>query len=322
MEAMFPNAVNSYPADGSNYDRAKEVKAFNETKAGVKGLVDAGVTKIPTFFVHPPEHVQNPSSEMTGNSASFQIPVIDFEGFESCRREEVVDEIRKASETWGFFQMVNHGIPVSVLEEMLDGAKRFHEQPQEVKTEFYSQDRQQPVRFYSNGDLLVNRGPACWRDTVSFDFKDGNLNPELFPEIFRLDVGHNHAHRPMFSDYSPARHHGWPPSSPSKPMGRYPPLQGALVVNLGDLMQLISNDRFKSVEHRVVVGQVRSRASVACLFYPSTANYNSKLYGAIKELLSDNNPPAYREINMKEYMAYVGSRALDGSSNLSHFRLA
>ncbi|KAL3603514.1 hypothetical protein D5086_004373 [Populus alba] len=83
-----------------------------------------------------------------------------------------------------------------------------------------------------------------------------------------------------------------------------PTLQGALVVNLGDFMQLITNDRFKSVEHRVLVGQVGSRTSVACLFYPGTANYNSKPYGAIKELLSDNNPPRYRETNMAEYMAY------------------
>lgn len=76
------------------------------------------------------------------------------------------------------------------------------------------------------------------------------------------------------------------------------------------------------MEHRVLVGQVGSRTSVACLFYPGTANYNSKPYGAIKELLSDNNPPRYRETNMAEYMAYVRSRALDCSSNLSHFELA
>ena len=39
----------------SDYDRAKEVKEFDETKAGVKGLVDSGVVKIPRFFIHPPE---------------------------------------------------------------------------------------------------------------------------------------------------------------------------------------------------------------------------------------------------------------------------
>jgi hypothetical protein len=51
--------------------------------------------------------------------------------------------------------------------------------------EFYSRDRKQPVRFFCNGDLLVNRAPANWRDTIAFDFQDGKLDPELFPETFR-----------------------------------------------------------------------------------------------------------------------------------------
>lgn len=53
-EVMPPNAVSSCLGDGSSsYDKAKEVGAFNETKAGVKGLVDSGVTKIPRFFCPP-----------------------------------------------------------------------------------------------------------------------------------------------------------------------------------------------------------------------------------------------------------------------------
>ncbi|KAL9358746.1 hypothetical protein Peur_046869 [Populus x canadensis] len=377
MEVMPPNAVSSFLEDGSSsYDKAKEVRAFNETKAGVKGLVDSGVTKIPRFFVHPPEYVQNPSSE-TSSDIGLQIPVVDFEGFGGCRRQEVVDEARKALETWGFFQMVNHGIPVSVLDEMLAGVKRFHEQPQDKKMDFYTHDYKKPVRFFSNGDLLVNRGPACWRDTVAFDFKDGKLDPELFPDTVRNEV-RNYITQMikmkkticelisealgLHSDYLSSIEcmeteillgHYYPTCpEPDLTVGTtvhtdpcfltlllqdnmgglqvrnqnqwvdVPTMQGALVVNLGDFMQLITNDRFKSVEHRVLVGQVGSRTSVACLFYPGTANYNSKPYGAIKELLSDNNPPRYRETNMAEYMAYVRSRALDCSSNLSHFKLA
>lgn len=170
--------------DQSNYDKTKEVKAFDETKAGVKGLVDSGATKIPRFFIHPPENVQNLSSEIIDISLQ-QFPVIDFEAFESIRRVEVINEIRKASETWGFFQMVNHGIPIRVLDEMLAGVTRFHEQPNEVKIEFYSRDPKKPVRYFSNGDLLVSKQPANWRDTVAFDFQDSKLDPGFFPQIFR-----------------------------------------------------------------------------------------------------------------------------------------
>ena len=45
------NAENSINEDEeSNYDRGKEVKAFEETKACVKGLVDSGASNIPRIL--------------------------------------------------------------------------------------------------------------------------------------------------------------------------------------------------------------------------------------------------------------------------------
>jgi len=81
------------------------VKPFDETKAGVKELGDSGVPKIPRLFTRPSEKVQKPSSK--SSNFGLQVPTIDFEGFGSSRRIEVVNEIRKASENWGFFQVVN-----------------------------------------------------------------------------------------------------------------------------------------------------------------------------------------------------------------------
>jgi hypothetical protein len=42
--------------------RIKELKAFDETKLGVKGLVDAGITKIPQMFHHPPDNTKKVSN--------------------------------------------------------------------------------------------------------------------------------------------------------------------------------------------------------------------------------------------------------------------
>ncbi|KAG5246315.1 1-aminocyclopropane-1-carboxylate oxidase [Salix suchowensis] len=374
MELMIPSAADSFLQDESSYDKGEAVKAFDETKAGVKGLVDSGVTKIPRFFIHPPEDVQKSSPE--SSHLGLQVPVINFEHCGSYRRSEVVNEIRKASEIWGFFQMVGHGIPVSVLDDMLAGVRRFHEQHRDVKMEFYSRDRKQPVRFFCNGDLLVNRAPANWRDTIAFDFQDGKLDPELFPETFREEVSQYIRHMIQMkktlselisealglpSDYLSSIEcmeteslvcHYYPACpEPDLTLGAtkhrdpslmtillqdnmgglqvrnqtqwvdVPPLQGALVVNIGDFMQLITNDKFKSVEHRVLVGQQGSRTSVACFFYPSAAN-KFKPYGAIKELVSDDNLPIYRETHVAEFLAYFRSKGLDGSPTLAHFKLA
>jgi hypothetical protein len=144
------------------YDRASELKAFDDTKLGVKGLVDAGVTEIPRIFYSPPDDMDNSASGDT----QFSIPVIDVQGIEKdvIKRKEIVESIRGASETWGFFQLVNHGIPVSVLEEMKEGARRFYELDAQVKKEFYTRDPMRPVVYNSNFDLYS--APATnWRDT-------------------------------------------------------------------------------------------------------------------------------------------------------------
>ena len=37
------------------YDQASKLKAFDESKAGVKGIVDAGVSIVPRIFIKPPD---------------------------------------------------------------------------------------------------------------------------------------------------------------------------------------------------------------------------------------------------------------------------
>ncbi|RHN38773.1 putative deacetoxyvindoline 4-hydroxylase [Medicago truncatula] len=98
------------------------------------------------------------------------------------------------------------------------------------------------------------------------------------------------------------------------------PVSGALIVNIGDLLQLITNDRFKSVEHRVLANKIGPRISVACFF--STGHWSSsKLYGPIKDLLSEDNPPKYRETTVADYLAYFVEKGLDGTSALTHYKI-
>ena len=149
-----------------NSERLVELKAFDETKRGVKGLVDDGISIVPSIFIHPlsPSLASLPPPKP---NISFSIPVINLNGIEegSNLRKEIIERIRDASEKWGFFQVVNHGIAISVLEEMLTRIRGFFEQDDEAKKASYTRDCNKKVVYNSNFDLYT--GPAAsWRDTL------------------------------------------------------------------------------------------------------------------------------------------------------------
>ncbi|KAF8394293.1 hypothetical protein HHK36_020499 [Tetracentron sinense] len=185
-ERMEMTGAGEFPAvTKPNYDRFEELKAFDETKAGVKGLVDAGVVKLPRIFIRPPDELalEKLNSHI---QTHFEVPVIDLAGIDrDDRRKEIVDEIGRASERWGFFQVVNHGVPATVLEDMIEGILGFNEQDHEVKKELYSRDCQRRVRFSSNFDLYKTRA-ANWRDTLNFDMLSPDLlSSQALPAICR-----------------------------------------------------------------------------------------------------------------------------------------
>ncbi|KAF2285432.1 hypothetical protein GH714_004368 [Hevea brasiliensis] len=124
----------------SNYDRHTQLKAFDDTKAGVKGLVDAGITKIPRSFIHDQTRSMTSLVQVPRNIAYPSLIWKASKEIQAFVERYIIDKVREACERWGFFQMINHGIPATLLDDVIDGMRRFHEQDTEVRKHFFTRD--------------------------------------------------------------------------------------------------------------------------------------------------------------------------------------
>ncbi|KAF3456820.1 hypothetical protein FNV43_RR01474 [Rhamnella rubrinervis] len=345
-----------------DYDRQSELRALDESKTGVKGLVDSGLVKIPRIFIHEQNKLHKYSQS---DPSKLSIPVIDLQGAvhdhdqDEGVRSKVVQQVRYACEKWGFFQVVNHGIPVKVLDDAIDGVRRFNEQDNEAKKKFYTRDHTKMVMYHTNFNLY--QAPATqWRDTFTCVVAPRRPDPQELPLVCReividytdkvMKLGHS-----LFELLSEAL--GLKPNH-LKEMGcteglylqgqYYPPcpepeltlgigdhsdtgflnvvlqdqLGGLQVLHENQWVDLISNDKFVSVIHRVVANKVGPRISAACMFRTRLPPENSsRMYGPIKELTSKENPPIYKETTVKEYASIFMTKGFDGVSGLEYLKL-
>lgn len=351
------------------YNRLKEVKKFDDSKIGVKGLVDSGLTSIPRFFHHPldtlPSPLHNPDTR-----PQLSVPIIDLSG----PRPTVIDQIRRSSSTLGFFQIINHGISQSTMDAIISAVKSFNEQSTDVKAQYYHRDVSRIASYSTNFDLFQSKA-ASWRDTLQIRLAPVPTDSGCVPEVCRVEaaewdqemvrvaeeliglleeglglrreilkdmtclecrflVGHYYPYCPQPDLTIGTAAHTDPgvltvllqneigglqvkygPGEEEANWVDVEPVPGALVINIGDILQIMSNDEYKSVEHRVLANPFHEpRISVAVLFNPGVSE---NMYGP----LSPEKPPVYQQFTLADFMDRFLTKELDGKTLTNYYRL-
>ncbi|KAL3630753.1 Protein DOWNY MILDEW RESISTANCE 6 [Castilleja foliolosa] len=93
------------------------------------------------------------------------------------------------------------------------------------------------------------------------------------------------------------------------------PIPNALVVNIGDQLQALSNSKYKSCWHRAVVNADKARISIATFLCPE----NNAVIKAPKELIEDESQAIYKDFTYGEYYDKFWTRNLDQGHCLQVF---
>ncbi|KAJ4807874.1 2-oxoglutarate (2OG) and Fe(II)-dependent oxygenase superfamily protein [Rhynchospora pubera] len=116
---------------------------------------------VPEKYIFPPE--KRVVNDIILHSVNF--PVIDLRGGRVDAEGwcEIIGEIMKAGKEFGFFQVINHGIPEKTISDMLQVCDEFFKMPAEEKAQYYSDDLSKP--FLLNSSTTYDKGETrYWRD--------------------------------------------------------------------------------------------------------------------------------------------------------------
>ncbi|KAK3148672.1 hypothetical protein QOZ80_3BG0297960 [Eleusine coracana subsp. coracana] len=270
-----------------------------------------------------------------------EIPIIDFQRLLMDSHEEAA-RLHGACQEWGFFQLINHGIPHDVVEGMKAGVEGFFQQPAETKKQF-AQERGQ-LDGYGQLFVVSEDQKLDWADILFLNTQppqDRNMRfwPDK-PANLRRTLDNI---RPLMNYYPPcAEAHkvvGFAPHSDSDLLtlvlqvnevqglqirGRedgswvpVKPVEGSLVVNVGDIFEIFTNGRYRSIEHRAMINTEKERLSVAAFHSPSV----HATIGPLREVMAHGEEVLYKTVDHERSMRLFFSAKLEGKSFLQRMKL-
>ncbi|XP_057982003.1 protein SRG1-like isoform X2 [Malania oleifera] len=95
------------------------------------------------------------------------------------------------------------------------------------------------------------------------------------------------------------------------------PLPGAFVVNIGDILEIVTNGEYHSIEHRARVNSTKERISIATFH---TARIDGEI-GPTPSLVTNQTPLLFKRVRVRDYYSGLFARQIAGKSYLDAMRI-
>ncbi|KAL3518799.1 hypothetical protein ACH5RR_021388 [Cinchona calisaya] len=94
------------------------------------------------------------------------IPVIDLGDSTKHRRADIVQQIIKASQDFGLFQVINHGVSEKMMIDAITVGKEFFQIPVEEKEKFCAESGENGCRVYTSSARHMTQDFKYWKDSL------------------------------------------------------------------------------------------------------------------------------------------------------------
>ncbi|KAK1403497.1 2-oxoglutarate (2OG) and Fe(II)-dependent oxygenase superfamily protein [Heracleum sosnowskyi] len=294
--------------------------------------------------IPPQRYIHKRSDEdIFVNSRVIDIPVIDLNSIQSSSpsAEKQLEKLRTSLASCGCFQVIGHGMTGSFLHQVHSIGRDFF--ALSLKEKLKCSRTAEDTEGYGNDSELSDHQILDWNDRLylttnpqdQMKYQFWPQNPENFREILQeytekiimlnqvvfkaLSRSLNLQEKCFLDQYDGSaitfllqdnevdglqvlKDDQW---------FSVPTVPNALLVNVGDQLEIMSNGIFKSPLHRVVTSSERERITVAVFCSPDSSRYIEPA----EELISETSPKLYKKI--KNYVGIFfenyqqGKRAIE-----------
>ncbi|OMO84038.1 Isopenicillin N synthase [Corchorus olitorius] len=158
-----------------DFDARDQTDMFQK---GVKHLFENGVNKLPKKYILPVSDRPNVDKQHPNvANSNLKLPIIDFAELQGPNRSQILNSLSSACQEYGFFQVVNHGIPIEVIKNMIDVSGRFFGMSYEERAKYMTADMSSPVRYGTSFNQTKD-SVFSWRDFLKLIC---NPLPEVLP---------------------------------------------------------------------------------------------------------------------------------------------